>query len=844
MSADLEEYLNLFRAQKSVGAREEAPGWADVQEYSIVDSASSQQMTSFDNQATMNTPWIPADSFLVIPIQWASSNPNFPYSYGTSPIAPKMGVLSLIQGVQFSTSAGEQIVNEQYSPWYMNQLRPRLELTQPANDTIAKEGFFQPDEFPRYMNPVRNTQLGFTNRPSFGAQLAGTTPCGAGSAYNPPYYAVANAQSQFAGTPGGTTSQAASLQNLNSDVFNQNNEFRLGFGISSVTKTTSGGGFGVGASGGPSTSSGFTGTINMQINPHTFTVPTNTLAAASLKFLHCSPTTLNGTPAAGSAGNACLDVCLPAPGSSAASQASLVTPSNLNVAALNDLRVYDADWPVVQLVFSNGALQSASIIHPGSGLMYLPQSAPLISNGATAHDGVTLVPNFSAAQAAPASDLQDVLLTYAPTAGSTVAYSQDGTGYGLHSGSTSFQITVTIGPTNNTLPGNVAAANSYLNPNNPVVPIYGMGIKCPIIDQPLSYPNMMWNKGFDSRIKSFWKNTTQIQQGNPAASPPLLDVYQTNLRIRLADLHDHFRKLDMPVVNLRVVLNIYWAAPIWTGSVYYGMQLGPGIPTIAPPLMAINGSGSPSQLNGGVPQWGGQGQCKMYMKTVRFDESQSNTYRALLAKGLKLEFVHLETEVYQIITNSTSATVNQLITTSTQQAQRIWVYTLGLGNVMLNQGINNPLANGTCQVYSQTPMAIQQPWCGFLPTGRFQQITLLINQKPWRDVVFTTDEEYWEFVRRELRGDGDSWDYGSLINFDQFRDGYMLFYPFSLERSGKRFSKNENIQISIQASLQQNANNIATGTGVAPYDAFCLIEKTAKVEYFITAGSAKVDKKF
>ncbi len=315
--------------------------------------------------------------------------------------------------------------------------------------------------------------------------------------------------------------------------------------------------------------------------------------------------------------------------------------------------------------------------------------------------------------------------------------------------------------------------------------------------------------------------------------------------IRLKDLHDHFAKLEFPIVNFRFSLQIFLASPLFTSSPYYGMQLGCGAPSIAPPVMAINGGGAPAS---GVPQWGGQGQCRLYMKTVRFDGPQALQYRLMLEKSMHPKFVHLECEIYlmgQALQGASLA--GTPVTTATTNAQRIWILGIpngtplnGVGNLMNG----NPNANATGLSGGST-LAVSLPQFGLLPTCRFSQLTLLINQKPWRDLQYNYDWEYWQHFREETRGNGNSWADGSMINYDQFLSGSALFYPFSLARAGKRLNKNEQIQISVQGTRIADANSISGITNnQTPIDLYMIIEKTARVDYYITEGSSKVVKTY
>lgn len=744
----------------------QSESFTDTQMNYITDTGSSSTQIVWDNLPNVGTPYIPAETFLSIPVLFCSSNPLIPYTPGKTALAPKMGYLSMVQTVQYATASGEQILNEATTPWFINQLRPKFELTDDATRSIAMEGCLQPDFFPRYISPVATgpgvfngaSATGSLFRPTFASQFAGnaTTILGGGGTNYPPYY-------------DGNTS---TLNYLQSDVFNQPNEFRFGFGLSSISIAVAGAGLALGTT--------VSGTFSIQVNPKTFAPPAIGAGVSSIKYLFGAPTTTS----AFSLTNPVSD----------APVVTLLNSGN-NIPGNNSNSIYDGDWPVIAITFLNGVATGARISHPGSGLMFMPAgvntTCPNVVPITIIAGGLTLDGRFIAA-------------------------------------ATPLQINVTIGAVTASSTSAGSVASDCLDA------AYGFGNQSPLTNQPLVSPNPLWNKGFDDRIRSFWNNTIKVAAGNGVTTS---DVYLTWFIIRLKDLHDHFKQLYYPQVNLRTLLTLQFAAPINPSSQLYGMMLGPGAAMMAPPIMAI---GNTAVNN--FPAFSA-GQSRMYMKTVRFDGEQSQTYRLMLEKGLSKTVVHLETEMYPLALQSTSNNINVTITTATVNAQRVWIFGIPSGAPLLNVGLyaNSSLA----ALQGQSANTVSQPFCGFTPTMRASQVILNVNQKPWRDVSFQYDFEYWKFLAQELRGSGESWSDGSLINYDDFANkGLSIFYPFNLNRAGKRLNKNEPIQLGINITRPSDTNFILSTGACAPVDIYCLIEKTAQVDYHINDGNSRIVKTF
>src|SRR5271163_2386521 len=280
---DEQEWKNL--SDKHAGEDVELETFTDVQWNYITDIGSSVNQLVFDNIAMMGTPCVLAESFLAIPIQFSSSNINIPYTQGMTAIAPKYGNIGLFQGVQYQLATGEVIVNEPINPWYSNSIHPKVEMTPDAKDTIAGEGCLQPDAFPYYSVNNGPSINGSTVRPCFG-----TNYC--------PYIGNFGGQNGlYTGVAGSAAiNNIATAQNVYSDVLNQPNRLRLGYGISSVAS--------IAAAGTAPTIGGVAqsaiATFNIQVNPLTFT-PNATGATGSIKYLYSAPTAAtvnaNGNPA-------------------------------------------------------------------------------------------------------------------------------------------------------------------------------------------------------------------------------------------------------------------------------------------------------------------------------------------------------------------------------------------------------------------------------------------------------------------------------------------------------------------------------------------------------------------
>lgn len=750
--SDVAEWDQLFKKRTDGGTEK---GWADVQIYEIPDSGSSNTQIVFDNLPVANTPVIYAESVLDIPIVWSSSNPLFPYTASVSQLAPKQGYLSLIQGIRFQTASGEVIVNEQNSPWLVNQIRPKVEMTIDAAKSIAEEGCLQSDQFNNYVAPVRSAATGYTARSVFGGHFAGRQQLA--TDVNPAYF-----QS--------TANQT--LNNLQSDIFNQSNRFRLGYGLSSAAK---GSGTATAISLGGVSILTSTVTFNIQVNPATFLAPAIGASAASLKYLFASP----NNPYSGT--NPTLD---------AVGTSALTTVSTVNTQANNSTAIYDADWPVVQVTMTNGTISSCVLIKPGSGLMLIPAST-----NATQNVTLSLISG---------------------------AYTMDGRQ--LSWSGTPPSIIVTIGNVNTS-----GSNNDYLV----TMPRRGFGHQIPLLDAPVTSVNPFYNEGFDDRIHSFWNNTTLLQAGNGSTT---YDIYLTHMIIRLKDLHDHFKQLYMPLLNFRFTLTLTLAAPINPNSDYYGMMLGSGIPQIAPPIMAI-GLGTPSN---GIPTSTSSvsGACRMLVKAVSFHSSQSQTYRMMLERGLSIPITHLEAEPYLLASNSTSQQISLTVTTSSINAKRVWIFGLPVGNPLLNIN-NNPNAQFTGLVGNST--SVRLPYNSINPVARFQSFSVLINQKPWINIQYQYDHQFWRHLVDQLRGGGDSWAESSTLSYDDFVKGIQLFYVTDLTRPGNRYNENEPIQISLNA--QRTLDGLGTGS-YAPIDLWCIIEKTSDIVYSINLAAASVKKTY
>lgn len=285
---DAEELNNLFH-----NVSQEVETFTDKQLVWMQDTTStSNQQIVFDNSQIMSRATIWKTAFIRIPILWQASivgrqitvGANTvtidPYSPGASPIALKCGPASLFSGVQVNLSTGTGILNDQNSPFFLNQLRPKLEMNEDGSETYGAEAGYIPDFFPHAGTPMAPLYYGGPSgignnqqKPAFGASLSGVTINGVPIAQD---YSVANTA-----------------------IYNQANEIIENPVVLQAVSATTSAGFVFDGAGhlfsSPVAVTGFTignGTYSFQVIPENFTFSSNALVAIQ------QPATISVTVAA------------------------------------------------------------------------------------------------------------------------------------------------------------------------------------------------------------------------------------------------------------------------------------------------------------------------------------------------------------------------------------------------------------------------------------------------------------------------------------------------------------------------------------------------------------------
>jgi hypothetical protein len=335
--------------------------------------------------------------------------------------------------------------------------------------------------------------------------------------------------------------------------------------------------------------------------------------------------------------------------------------------------------------------------------------------------------------------------------------------------------------------------------------------------------NPYYNRGYQLAVRSFWQNfaptgaVVAVNGGNAT-------VWAGDIIIRLKDIHDAFNALNWPIINTRLTLTFTLASPFNVSSNIYALQLGP---EVAPPFMSL-GKNPTVQYRGG--------ECRLYVKQVRFSASDALKMQQRLSSGFQKSLTFLEGEATPLpgFQNSVAGSINVTLNLATTNAKRVWLFGAPVGP-LFNSGFYNNIPG-----FTNGAQNIGQPYAPITGVARLSSANLLVNQKPWRDLNYSIEPEFWIALRNQMRGGGESWAEGSQISYDDWLNGYRLLYVWDLQRVGNRLDKNQPIQLSINATRVADLN----GSAFMPVDWWLLIEKEANVQIMISAASASVAKTY
>lgn len=291
--------------------------------------------------------------------------------------------------------------------------------------------------------------------------------------------------------------------------------------------------------------------------------------------------------------------------------------------------------------------------------------------------------------------------------------------------------------------------------------------------------------------------------------------------VKLRDLHDVFRQIRFPMINLNWHLTLTFAYPINSASQYAALdfQTHADQTTAAPPKVTIGINGS-----------GKNGECRLYMKQISLEGPDWDKVNAALPNGIRKEVRFLETEVY--INNTVASNpISWQISPSSNNVRRVWIFGLPKSK---GQDMKT-LVNGVV---------------------KFKTADVKVNQQSVRDMQYTKDIEFFNALKEQVRGGGLSWQDAPLVNFQQFTKqlGVNRYYCWDLSRRGKRLSLEQPIALNadivygrpIDDANARDSNgkslNADPTVDAQKIDLICVIEKEVVANFNISSSFAAVTK--
>jgi hypothetical protein len=307
--------------------------------------------------------------------------------------------------------------------------------------------------------------------------------------------------------------------------------------------------------------------------------------------------------------------------------------------------------------------------------------------------------------------------------------------------------------------------------------------------------------------------------------------------IPLKFIHDFFRVMDFPLINLglRINFNIAgcggfasympWTLPTFPACSTLGSVAVP-VDTIggagsalaaALPTAVIGGAGTTVQQ--GLTDWQGSIHgVRLFLKSVQFDEETSTALKKkyMSEKGFTKRLTFSCSNYYFQSLPVNTKLIDFPITNGIIRPTRVWVF---------------PLAQGTLSSATNTFPSRVGP-------NILTNTNLVLNGSNFYRMPFMTQYDFWREFKQQLIAAGSSQAASTPLSFTDFISG-NAYYCFDLSRD-RYVKSNLNCTLGLKSAiLDQN-------TGAAPagaIDLYVIVERLMVVTLKCTEGSVQVDVK-
>jgi hypothetical protein len=329
------------------------------------------------------------------------------------------------------------------------------------------------------------------------------------------------------------------------------------------------------------------------------------------------------------------------------------------------------------------------------------------------------------------------------------------------------------------------------------------------------------NPALASRISVFRKRATVVAA-----------VQQYVAYIPLKFLHDFFRQMDFPIINLslRITMNFAGTAgytsyqPYTTPAFPAHSSLGPASApaarvapaafgdliagTLAPAVAAV--AVSSNEVVASFADKGVTATPKLFLKTVYFRAKEAQALKDMIVKGFSKKLTYTCSNYYPSVQ---SADINYPVVQGIIRPTRMWVL---------------PLATGTLASSANCfPSSIG--------ANSLTDTNIMLNGNNFYQNEFKTQYQYYKEFKTQCIGAGSSTACGSPICFSDWLSGINP-YVFDLSRNPTVKSNNQ-CTITLVTKLKDSA----TGNAMAgSCDLVCVIERLQTCELKVSEGGVEV----